>query len=65
MSNVRWYKGSKPTRMESFLHGRLNNTVWELVTDWIARGVISKPLEFDTIVEEIQDLAETGNSIMM
>ena len=65
MSNVRWYKGSKPTRMESFLHNRLNNTVWELVNDWIARGVISKPLEFDTIVEEIQDLAETGNSIMM
>jgi len=64
MANQRWYKGVKPTKMERFLHARTNNNAWELVYDWISRGVIQDAADVDTIVEEIQDLAETGNSIM-
>ena len=64
MANQRWYKGAKPTKMERFLHSRMNNNAWELVYDWISRGVIQDAADVDTIVEEIQDLAETGNSIM-
>ena len=64
MANTRWFKGSKPTKMESFLHERMWRQSNDLVEDWVSRKLIPEATDVETLASEIQDLAETGNSIM-
>ena len=62
MSNSRWHKGNRPTRMEEYLHQCRFNEAYELVMDWVANGLIIIPndSDIDRLCEEMRDLMETG-----
>ena len=64
MANARWFRGSSPTKMESFLHERMWRQANDLVEDWVSRKLIPEGTDVEALASEIQDLAETGNSIM-
>jgi len=64
LANNRWYKGSEPKGMETFLHEKRLQQAEELVQDWLSREIIDlyRDDDIDALAEEIRDLMETGNS---
>jgi len=63
MSNEKWFKGNKPTKLEQYVHDEMFRQSEQVIDHWKSLGLLTEDARTPDMAEEMRDAWETGRSI--